>query len=161
MARWWFSSRTIAFLQFAHQNIPSLIGWNIWKARNRARFDDKVYSPNAICGFILDDVRHLFSLKFPGYSSTSPTWLGFYTSLASFHKPESFRLVKWLRPNPGESKLNTDGCSKGNPGRAGGGGVLCNSEGGILFALPTFFGHYTSIDAEAKALLFGATVFLP
>ena len=65
MARWWFSSRTNAFLQFAHQIISSLICWNIWKARNKARFDDKVYSPSAICGLILDDVWYLFSLKLP------------------------------------------------------------------------------------------------
>ena len=55
----------------------------------------------------------------------------------------------------GELKLNTDGCSRGNPGRAGGGGVLRDGEGKLLFTFSTFTGSCSSIQAEARALLFG------
>ncbi|XP_071933175.1 uncharacterized protein [Coffea arabica] len=158
MSSWWFSSCKNAFIQFAHRIIPSLICWNIWKARNKARFDDKVHSPTAICGFILDDIRHLFNLKFLGYSWAFPSWPAFYASLVSLRKPDLFRLVKWVRPIPGHLKLNTDGCSRGNLGRAGRGGVLRNSEGRLLFAFSTFLGHCTSIQAEVKALLFGVNL---
>ena len=33
-------------------------------------------------------------------------------------------LVKWNKPPPGWYKLNIDGASLGNPGRAGGGGLI-------------------------------------
>ena len=58
----------------------------------------------------------------------------------------------------GELKLNTDGSSRGNPGRPGGGGVLRDGEGKLLLAFSTFVGSCTSIQAEARALLFGVNL---
>ncbi|XP_027169370.1 uncharacterized protein LOC113769087 [Coffea eugenioides] len=58
----------------------------------------------------------------------------------------------------GGFKLNTNGCSRGNPGRAGGGGVLRDDEGKLLLAFSTFFGSCTSIQAEAQTLLFGVNL---
>lgn len=37
--------------------------------------------------------------------------------------------VAWKRPPLGWTTLNTDGLALGNPGKAGCGGLLCNSEG--------------------------------
>nr|XP_027082607.1 probable LRR receptor-like serine/threonine-protein kinase At3g47570 [Coffea arabica] len=48
-----------------------------------------------------------------------------------------------------------DGCSRGNPGRAGGSGIIRNGESKLLLAFSTFVGTCTSIQAEARALLFG------
>ncbi|KAG5575102.1 hypothetical protein H5410_055236 [Solanum commersonii] len=44
------------------------------------------------------------------------------------------RVVKAKRPNYNELKLNVDDCSKGNPERAGGGGVLRNHAGQMIMA---------------------------
>ena len=52
-------------------------------------------------------------------------------------------------------KLNTDGCSRGNSGRAGGGGVLRDGVGNFLLAFSSFFGSVTSIQVEACTVLFG------
>ena len=52
-------------------------------------------------------------------------------------------------------KLNTDCCLRGNPGRAGNGGVLLDGEGNFLLAFSSFLGSLTSIQAEVRALLFG------
>ena len=37
--------------------------------------------------------------------------------------------IRWERPSHGWVKLNTDGSSLGNPGPAGGGGVIHDEEG--------------------------------
>jgi len=49
-----------------------------------------------------------------------------------------------------------DGCSKGNPGRAGAGAVLYNAEGGEVFAVSVFVGHAaTNNEAEYTGLILG------
>ena len=49
-----------------------------------------------------------------------------------------------------------DGCSKGNPGRAGAGAVLYDAEGGEVFAGSVFVGHAaTNNEAEYAGLILG------
>lgn len=57
-------------------------------------------------------------------------------------------------------KLNLDGCARGNPGVSGGGGVLRDREGKIIFGYSCFFGSLTSLHAELKAMLFGVPQFI-
>ena len=52
-------------------------------------------------------------------------------------------------------KLNSDGCSRGNPGVSGGGGMLRCLEGRFLLGYSCFFGEMTSLQAELKALIYG------
>ena len=66
-----------------------------------------------------------------------------------------FQLIRWTVPKVGMLTLNTDGCSKGNPGQGGGGGVLRDSSGSPLFAFSTFLGDTSSLHGETMALLLG------
>ncbi|CAA6662919.1 unnamed protein product [Spirodela intermedia] len=50
-----------------------------------------------------------------------------------------------------EWKLNVDGASQGNPGPSGGGGILHDSTGCILFAFSNFYNIRTNTEAEAMA----------
>ncbi|XP_071918898.1 uncharacterized protein [Coffea arabica] len=52
-------------------------------------------------------------------------------------------------------KLNIDGCSKGNPGLSGGGGILRDGSGKFIFAFASCFDVTTSLQGEAKALALG------
>nr|XP_027088570.1 uncharacterized protein LOC113709927 [Coffea arabica] len=81
--------------------------------------------------------------------------MDFYTALTLVRKQVSFRLVKWFCPSLGVLKLNADGCSRGNPGRAGGGGVLRDDGGNFLLAFSSFFGSRTSMQAKVRALVLG------
>lgn len=63
-------------------------------------------------------------------------------------------VTKWVRPKEGWVKLNVDGCSKGNHGPSGGGCVLRNGKGVLIWAQAEFYGVQTNMVAEAKALLF-------
>ena len=64
-------------------------------------------------------------------------------------------IMRWRAKETGCLTLNTDGCSKGNPGWSGGGGVLRDSLGRPIVAFSVFFGKRLSLHAEALALLTG------
>lgn len=63
--------------------------------------------------------------------------------------------VLWSKPNYGEYKLKVDGCSNGNPGSAGGGGILRNHMGHMIMAFTAYFGHSSNNLAEARAIKIG------
>ena len=60
--------------------------------------------------------------------------------------------ISWIRPPTGWCKLNTDGASLGNPGKAGGGGVIRDCEGRWMRGFARSIGFTTSIMAEFWAL---------
>ena len=57
-------------------------------------------------------------------------------------------------------KLNSDGCSRGNPGMSGRGGMIQSCARRILLGFSCFFGELTSLQAELKALLYGVRLAL-
>ena len=58
----------------------------------------------------------------------------------------------------GALTLNTDGCSKGNPGPCGGGGVLRDPSGHPMVGFSAFFGVTSSLQVETLALLTGLQI---
>ena len=58
------------------------------------------------------------------------SWQPFYAYVASCQPRFFFKLVAWQFPMQGMLKLNTDGCSLGNPGMSG---VLQDAFGEIAF----------------------------
>ncbi|KAK9990739.1 hypothetical protein SO802_025724 [Lithocarpus litseifolius] len=66
--------------------------------------------------------------------------------------------IKWNKPIPGWHKLNTDGASLGNPGKAGGGGLIRNSDGVWIRGYSRSIGYTTSVMAELWALRDGLSL---
>ncbi len=65
-------------------------------------------------------------------------------------------MAKPRQPKDVMHTLFFDGCSKGNPGRAGAGAVLYDAEGGEVFAEAAFVGHAaTNNEAEYMGLILG------
>ena len=60
--------------------------------------------------------------------------------------------VQWLPPSEHWFKLNSDGSSLGNPGKAGGGGIICNHHGEWVCGYARAIGHTTSVAVELWAL---------
>nr|POE77134.1 putative ribonuclease h protein [Quercus suber] len=60
--------------------------------------------------------------------------------------------VKWLCPPKNWFKLNSDGSSFGNPGHAGGGGIIRNSNGEWVSGYARAIGTTTSVAIELWAL---------
>lgn len=63
--------------------------------------------------------------------------------------------VKWNLPRIGFAKLNSDGCSKGNLGPAGGGGIVRDDQDRVIVAYATPLGCMTNNMAEALTLKIG------
>lgn len=72
----------------------------------------------------------------------------------SYGKPKrvTVRAVAWFKPSMGLVKLNSDGGSWGNPGVSGGGGVIRDSNGNLVFGHSTFYGECTNSMAEIRTL---------
>ena len=63
--------------------------------------------------------------------------------------------ISWKKSHVEWCKLNTDGASLGNPGKAGGGGIIRDSEGRWVKGFARSIGFTTSIIAELWALTDG------
>ena len=64
----------------------------------------------------------------------------------------SVRFFMWTPPQPRHLKLNVDGASRGNPSHVGGGGILRDHRGRIIFAFSHFYDVQTNIAAEAMSI---------
>ncbi|XP_042501990.1 uncharacterized protein LOC122079520 [Macadamia integrifolia] len=70
-------------------------------------------------------------------------------------KPLSILEVFWCRPDFSWIKLNVDGCSLGNPGNSGAGGVFRNHRGLVVGSFKKFLGVHTNYYTEFTALMEG------
>ena len=81
--------------------------WTIWQKRNLVVFQNKPFPPN-----IQSEILH----KAMDFIHCA---LNAREAICHVLKP-----VRWEKPVEGWRKLNIDGSSLGNPGRAGGGGII-------------------------------------
>nr|XP_027067665.1 uncharacterized protein LOC113693307 [Coffea arabica] len=160
IAAWWQGKRGNKFLEFIHHVTPLLICWHIWKVRNGMKYDGKKIEGVQLCHGVVVDLLELFRVQFPECRVSSLSWVEFYLEVSNWNAARSYMLVKWVRPSHGGLKLNTDGCSKGNSGESGGGGVLREASGRLVLAFSCNFGIASSMQAEAWALLFGVRLCL-
>ncbi|KAH0764805.1 hypothetical protein KY285_000676 [Solanum tuberosum] len=65
-----------------------------------------------------------------------------------------FTKVNWYKPPNNILKLNTDGSAIGNPGRIGGGGILRDHQGNMVYDFTIPLGMGTSNQAEIQTALF-------
>ncbi|XP_027060814.2 uncharacterized protein [Coffea arabica] len=158
-----------------HHRIPLKIAMEIWgyfggvcgvastgsllRARmaawwNKAIFEDKPLQSADIVRAIFKEVKMLVEIQFKGNVGVN-TFLQLYEWSSHPARTFGFQLIRWAVPEVGRLMLNTDGCSKGNPGLGGGGGVLRDSSGSPLFAFSAFLGVTSSLRAETMALLIG------
>ncbi|CAL5349330.1 unnamed protein product [Camellia sinensis] len=68
--------------------------------------------------------------------------------------------TNWCPPCAGKIKLNTDGCSKGNPGPAGYGGLFRDARGTWIFGYHGKLEVATSEEAELWGIYRGLTIIL-
>ena len=76
----------------------------------------------------------------------------FCVSKSKLTAPKGVIPVRSIKPLEGWHKLNTDGASFGNPGKAGGGGIIRDSQGNWIKGYSRSIGFTTSNIAELWAL---------
>ena len=154
LTAWWLFSPRQAVRQFLFSILPSFICWHTWKARNIAYYEGRQMSVARICHAILLDVIGVVEIQF-NQKLEVHTFLQLYEWTTQQTSRYSFHLVWWKAKETGLLTLNTDGCSKGNPGVSVSGGILRNSSGLPLFAFSAYFGELSSLRIEALALAMG------
>ncbi|KAK9984436.1 hypothetical protein SO802_033961 [Lithocarpus litseifolius] len=76
-----------------------------------------------------------------------------YMGIIEKHKQTKAKIqVRWLPPSLNWFKVNSDGSSMGNPGLAGGGGLIRNQDGEWVKGYARSIGCATSVAAELWAL---------
>lgn len=160
LVKWWLSSVRNVQTAFVFRVLPVFVCWFLWKARNAYFFEGKQIPWSVICDQILSSVLDSFSLQFKGLSCDFSSWPHFLRSLSTLPRHSKVMQVQWFPSAHSLVKLNSDGCSKGNPGIGGGGGLLRDSQGYFLFGFSCYFGWVSSLQAEIKALLFGVKLCL-
>ncbi|XP_060211737.1 uncharacterized protein LOC132639298 [Lycium barbarum] len=151
---WWMTRADNPIQKLILRVAPSIIIWQIWKSRYKSRFENSRMSYNGIILMInqqLNLVTHNQSPRIPPFMK----WYHFYDLIDKAKPDISVTPVKWFPPRDGWLKLNTDGCSKGNPGLSGGGGVIRNHQGKLISAFSSPLGCMTNNLSEATALQTG------
>lgn len=104
--------------------------WLLWKQRNLEIFEGVTSS------------RDLHRSFLEGAAE-------FYAALPSHTRPENIILhFGWSPPREGWFKLNTDGSALGNPGKAGIGGIIRDSNGRWVKGFWRYLGYTNSLIAE-------------
>ena len=84
--------------------------------------------------------------------------IGCHCSNVTPKPPRISAQIKWLRPEKGWIKLNTDGVANSVLGRAGGGGILRDCVGNWIGGFARFLGNCSSLMAELWALKDGLSL---
>ncbi|PRQ42072.1 putative RNA-directed DNA polymerase [Rosa chinensis] len=126
----------------------------IWKARNRLRFDNRSPIFSTLCCSIMAWIRQFGSLVPGYYKGVLDSRL--LSSLGVCPKPRKapkIQRVLWHPPLPPWVKVNTDGLAKGNPGPAACGGVFRDASGVYLGSFCQPLGCNSSFYAELYAVI--------
>jgi ribonuclease HI/exonuclease III len=149
-------------------SLPKIICWQIWLERNKRIFRVQVQEAKLVSIKIKNQLKESLGdqLEETNLSQQDIEWgerLGLqFAQAARQSKPSKewqIRLKEkdfsaWLN-NHSKHTLLFDGAAKGNPGKAGAGGVIKNPVGRIEHSFAWGLGHNTSIQAEALALFQG------
>ncbi|KAL0008067.1 hypothetical protein SO802_009569 [Lithocarpus litseifolius] len=117
--------------------------WYLWKHRNRVVFKNTTLNMSLHTYCITQSIEYFYCV-----------------GEASKDKHYTVAQVRWKKPREGWAKLNTDGASLGNPGRAGGGGVIRDHRGMWMKGFARKIGHATSLLAKFLALRDGLQMAL-
>ncbi|WCJ36333.1 Polynucleotidyl transferase ribonuclease H-like superfamily protein [Euphorbia peplus] len=120
--------------------IYGFIVWWLWKFRNERIFEGKADVVLTV-EFIVAKAKECKVAYTTASRVTAPI--------------REERMVKWIPPDDGWIKINTDGASKGNPGLASAGGVLRGASGAWFGGFAVNLGICTAFLAELWGLFFG------
>ncbi|XP_074574624.1 uncharacterized protein LOC141831085 [Curcuma longa] len=133
---------------------PFLILWFMWVARNDAKHRDIKWSAQQI-------IRKIVQYVIDGMSAgliKDWHWKGVSMAARSFGLKVQLQtvnhiyVVRWQKPRVGTYKLNSDGCSRGNPGMSSFGFLVRDHDGRVIKAMHGSLGVGSNIRAELLAI---------
>eukprot|EP00253_Pinus_taeda_P017843 PITA_17843 len=151
-------------------HIPGIIVWNLWKERNRRIFKNQKMPTEEVWNRVHSNLRETMLLKHwteedlpkkDNEKNILDNWkLELPQGTTTQHESRSNDKEdkKWTAPPTNSYKLNFDGASKGNPGKAGFGGIIRNHKGNDIQVYFGNIGWDTNNSAELEGLWQGLLV---
>ncbi|KAH0730025.1 hypothetical protein KY289_001213 [Solanum tuberosum] len=130
--------------------LPIVICWNLWKNRCSAKYGGKISSIHKVKYLIIKDMILTINSVFP-YFHLSVSWIELVACIEKCKHEIRVTLVMWKTPPRTKYKLNTNGSALHNPEKIGGGGILRDDQGNIVYAFVVPFGEGTNNQAEVQA----------
>nr|XP_027093628.1 uncharacterized protein LOC113714028 [Coffea arabica] len=154
-----YNSETLQHI-FSLGDTPTAI-WKLFEmpfgfsSLGRFVYEGQVLTVDILSHRILVDLKELLNSKFPVLQRQclGKGWPTIVYQLTQMHLPIQAQYVHWIRPPEGFCKLKFDGSLVDQQG--GGGGILRDSNGRMIFAFSEGYTGVTSLQAEARALCTG------
>ncbi|XP_042515275.1 uncharacterized protein LOC122089621 [Macadamia integrifolia] len=153
---WW--KQTAKSLHFKKVWISgfSLVPSVIWQERNARIFEGVSKSSRHCFAMIKSEISFQMTATTGSPLSFSSLLCAKQLGISRVrYKPREVMEIFWCPPQRGWVKLNSDGCSLGNPGKAGAGGIFRNENLEILQSFRTFLGVHTNFETEMIAVITG------
>ncbi|GLJ45907.1 hypothetical protein SUGI_0966430 [Cryptomeria japonica] len=141
---------------------PSMIIWHIWKERNGRIFREEFHSREETYKSIKAAIEEVASGNIRKKTIRCyNTWDKKMEKRWAFKelievriadKAKNRKMVKWLAPKKNWTKLNFDGASRGNLGKAGYGVVIRDENGSFIQVVYGRIEDTTNNEAEIRAL---------
>ncbi|XP_019242354.1 PREDICTED: uncharacterized protein LOC109222448, partial [Nicotiana attenuata] len=133
------------------QALPSCIVWELWKRRNSLKHGEGV-SVSRVIYQVSTHIQHLVQMRKPNIQ-VPHRWSNLLTMMENYTPRLKYEKVLWEFPMEGWIKVNTDGASRGNPGRSSIGFCLRDASGDVKYALGREITEGSNNEAEVVAIL--------
>lgn len=131
--KWWKLKHNNEVHKLIIQALPIFICWNLWKNRVAVKYGGNQSSVVRVKYLIFKDISHLLNTAF-SYLNWPDNWKDLIIMVEGCQHETKIIPLSWDRPHSSIYKLNTDGSALSNPGKIGGGGILRNDQGKMIYA---------------------------
>ncbi|KAM3341475.1 hypothetical protein P3S68_029110 [Capsicum galapagoense] len=148
----WWDAPVLPRLQPIFCAVPAIIIWELWKKRNSNKHGEKV-TVNIIIYQVSHTLQLLVKVRKPAIKQVPHRWQDIIRVLEKFVPALKVTQVRWNLPPDNLLKCNTDGISRGNPGRSS--YVFCIRDplGDLIYAEAKEIAEGTNIFSETIAIL--------
>ncbi|KAK4717860.1 hypothetical protein R3W88_016198 [Solanum pinnatisectum] len=154
LLKWWSLNPRNEVHKLIIQAVPLLVSWNLWKNRCSAKYGGKKSSISRVHFMILKDSNYLLQIAYP-YIQWPMNWKDVMKIIEECRHDIIVTPVTWEKRPPNSYKLNTDGSALTNPGRIGGGGIIRDDFGNLVYAFAVPLGTGTNSLTEIQAAIYG------
>ncbi|XP_043704613.1 uncharacterized protein LOC122654547 [Telopea speciosissima] len=153
---WWRRKARSVLLRKAWLPLATLIPYHLWREWNRQRFENRAGSHKMVVKQVIASLA-----DFAALNPINVRWVSELMLSRALHLKIVPYLMQriielgWSFPAQDGVKMNIDGCSLGNPGCTGAGGILRDHMGNPWRCFAVYAGVGTNFYAEFEAFFIG------
>ncbi|XP_060177777.1 uncharacterized protein LOC132607713 [Lycium barbarum] len=151
---WWNFNTKNSMIRVICQSLPVFICWELWKFWSYVKYGHKSYFVNKICYEVTQHLK-VFMNKKAYKLDPNCNWRGICNLIEAYKTRLSNRPVIWDKPPHSVIKINIDGSSLAQFGKAGIGGIATDSNGDIIMDFAKSLPYCSNNSAEIKVASFG------